>query len=100
VLSISRDKDAAGIVSSLASGARACIACESEPTRSLPAAEIEALAWASGIEGAEACASPFEALALARARAGDDALVVVTGSLYLAGTLRRSLCEANGVEVF
>ncbi len=100
VLSISRDKDAAGIVSSLASGARACIACESEPTRSLPAAEIEALAWASGIAGAETCASPVEALALARSRAGDDALVVVTGSLYLAGALRRSLCEANGVEVF
>jgi dihydrofolate synthase/folylpolyglutamate synthase len=100
VLSISRDKDAAGILEALAPGTRACIACESEPTRSLPAAEIEALAWACGIESSEVCASPFEALERARVLAGADAQVVVTGSLYLAGALRRSLCEASGVEVF
>jgi dihydrofolate synthase / folylpolyglutamate synthase len=98
VVSISRDKDAASILHALAPGARACIACESEPTRSMPADEIEALAWACGIETAETSASPAAALARARELAGPAGRIVVTGSLYLAGALRRGLCEASGVE--
>ena len=96
VVSISRDKDAEAILQELAPGACAFIACESEAVRSRPAEELEALAWACGIETAEARPDPDEALARAReiARSGD--LIVICGSIYLAGALRRRLLESPG----
>jgi len=94
VLSISRDKDAAGIVEALAPLTRFCVATAAEATRSRDPEELVSLAWAAGIP--ESCAEPEPLAALARARAAlqpGDRLAVV-GSVFLAGALRRHLVAA------
>ena len=94
VLSISRDKDAAGIVEALAPLTRFCVATAAEATRSRDPEELVSLAWAAGIP--ESCAEPEPLAALARARAAlqpGDRLAEV-GSVFLAGALRRHLVAA------
>jgi dihydrofolate synthase/folylpolyglutamate synthase len=94
VLSISRDKDAAGIVAELAPVTRVCVATGAEALRSIGAEELASLAWAAGI--GEVVAEPEPLLALERARAllrsGDR--LAVSGSVFLAGALRRHLVAA------
>ena len=94
VLSISRDKDAAGILAELAPVTRACVATAAEPTRSVDPEEIASLAWAAGIGAVETEPEPVQALARARAllRPGDR--IAVSGSVFLAGALRRHLVAA------
>lgn len=99
VLSISRDKDAAAMLQRLAANARACVVTKSEPIRSLGVDELEPLAWACGIESVESVSDPVRALARARSLAAPGELVVVVGSLYLAGAVRRALCSEFGVPV-
>jgi dihydrofolate synthase / folylpolyglutamate synthase len=96
VLSISRDKDAAGLLAELAPVTRACVATAAEPTRSLDPEELASLAWASGIGQVETEPEPVKALARARAllRPGDR--LCVAGSIFLAGALRRHLVAAAG----
>ena len=91
LLSVSRDKDAAGIVEELAGVTRLCVATAVEPQRSLDADELAALAWAAGIPDVEVERDPLRALALARRRMGDDAGIVIAGSIFLAGALRPHL---------
>ncbi len=92
VVALARDKDATGFLSEL--GKRATtIVCTSVPsaTRGRPAAELGAIAASLGIE-AEVEPDPRSAfrrgVALAE-RAG--AWLLVTGSLYLVGELRREV---------
>ena len=94
VLSISRDKDAAGIVSELAPVTRGCVATAAEASRSLDPNEIAGFAWASGIAEVAVEPEPLAALARARAmlRSGDR--LAVAGSVFLAGALRRHLVAA------
>jgi dihydrofolate synthase/folylpolyglutamate synthase len=94
VLSISRDKDAAGIVAELAPVTRVCVATGAEASRSIGAEELASLAWAAGIGEVVAEAEPLPALERARAlmRAGDR--LAVSGSVFLAGALRRHLVAA------
>ena len=94
VLSISRDKDAAGILAELAPVTRACVATAAEATRSLDPEEIASLAWAAGIGAVETEPEPVKALERARAllRPGDR--IAVSGSVFLAGALRRHLVAA------
>jgi dihydrofolate synthase/folylpolyglutamate synthase len=99
VLAISRDKDAAAMLAELAPHARVCITTAPEPLRSLAAEELEALAWACGIERAVACSDPALAVARAREAATAGELIIVTGSSYLAGAARRALRQGPGVGV-
>jgi dihydrofolate synthase/folylpolyglutamate synthase len=94
VVSISRDKDAAGILSELAPQAHACVLTHAEGVRSLAPESLVPLAWAAGIEQVEAVRDPHRALARARARRQPTDLLVVSGSLYLAGRLRPALVAA------
>jgi len=94
VTAISRDKDAASILEQVAPRTRSLIACRAESVRSLDPEELEAMAWASGIEDVSACELPREAWTRALERAGPEDLIVVTGSVYLAGALRRHLLES------
>ncbi len=87
-LSIAVDKDARGILSELASRARACVVTTAEPIRSLPPRELLELARAAGIEKAEIAPDPATALLRAEELARPEDLVVLTGSVYFAGALR------------
>jgi dihydrofolate synthase/folylpolyglutamate synthase len=93
VAAISRDKDAAGILHELGF-ARACVLTSAESQRSADPRELEPLAWASGIETVESAPTPAAALARARELARPGELVVVTGSIFLAGALRPLLAGA------
>ena len=79
VASILRDKDAADMLASLATVADRLIATQSTNPRALAADELAAL---SPIPS-EVVPDPAEALERARALAGRDGAVLVTGSLYL-----------------
>ena len=88
VVSISRDKDAAGILYELASPTRAAVISRAEPLRSQNPDALVPLARAAGIETVETCADPAEALKRAREALQPGELLVVTGSVYLAGAVR------------
>ena len=94
VLSISRDKDAAGIVAELAPVTRACVATAAEASRSIPPDELASLAWAAGIAEVSVEAEPLAALERARALMQKGARLAVSGSVFLAGALRRHLVAA------
>ncbi|HTO08061.1 MAG TPA: Mur ligase family protein [Myxococcota bacterium] len=94
VLSISRDKDAAGILAELAPVTRACVATAAEATRSLDPEEIASLAWAAGIGAVETQPEPVKALARARELLHPGDRIAVSGSVFLAGALRRHLVAA------
>lgn len=88
LLSISEDKDAAGILRELAPLARACVVSRGEPVRSIAPARLLELAWAAGIEDVEALPEPEFALRRARELSRPGELLVATGSVYFAGALR------------
>jgi dihydrofolate synthase / folylpolyglutamate synthase len=94
VISVSRDKDAAGIMSELAPVTRACVATAAEATRSLDPDELAALAWSAGIGEVEVVRDPLAALARARALLRPGERLAVSGSVFLAGALRRHLVAA------
>jgi dihydrofolate synthase / folylpolyglutamate synthase len=82
VASILRDKDAAAMLSALATVGRRFVATQSSNDRALPAAELARLASRAFDE---VVAEPDPASALARAR--EFGPVLVTGSLYLLADL-------------
>jgi dihydrofolate synthase/folylpolyglutamate synthase len=96
LLSVSRDKDAAGILAELAEVTRLCVATTVEPQRSIDPEELAALAWAAGIADVEVERDPVRALELARRRTGDDGGIVIAGSIFLAGALRPHLLARRG----
>ena len=94
VVSLAKDKDAPGFFAGLAQSVRACVVTRAEPLRSTDPDALEPLARAAGIAQVEAIPEPKAALDRARELAGEGNLVVITGSLYLAGALRPLLCAA------
>ncbi len=95
VVSISRDKDAAGILVALAGRAGACVLTRGEASRSIDPDELLPLAWAAGIEEVEAVEDPIAALDRALELAGDTRLVVAAGSVYFAGAVRGHLLRTE-----
>ncbi|MEX2212227.1 MAG: Mur ligase family protein [Gaiellaceae bacterium] len=79
VASILRDKEPERMLAALGAIADRIVTTRSSNPRALPAEELAALARVP----AEAVDDPGEALARARALAGPDGAVLVTGSLYL-----------------
>ena len=92
VFSVTRGKDAAGVLNPLVRRAEAVIATAAEPSRSLPA-EVLAQALRESAPGVpiESIASPADAIDAALRLAGSDGTVCVTGSMYVAGAARRML---------
>jgi len=78
------DKDAAGILASLAPHVAAVVATKPRVLRAADDWQIAATAHALGL-AAEIEADPACALEKARALAGPSGLVLVSGSLYLVG---------------
>jgi len=89
VVSILDDKDAAGMLARLLVHCEAvvCTACSSP--RALPAATLASLVGQIGGAGATVVPGPHRALARARELAGEDGVVLATGSIYLIGDLIR-----------
>jgi dihydrofolate synthase / folylpolyglutamate synthase len=89
VVSILDDKDAAGMLARLLVHCEAvvCTACTSP--RALPAATLASLAGQIGGAAATVVMGPHRALARARELAGEDGVVLATGSIYLISDLMR-----------
>ena len=98
LLGVSRDKDVAEILASLTSLGGPMFAVQSDNPRALDARELAAIARSDGIE-ARAFERLEDALSAARAVAGEDGVILVTGSLYLAAEAREALGLARTAEV-
>jgi dihydrofolate synthase/folylpolyglutamate synthase len=86
VASILADKDADGMLRALTALGRTLVATQSPNPRALPAVELARLAEPH-FTCVETVAEPAAAVARARAIAGPDGAVLVTGSLYLLSAL-------------
>ncbi len=85
----SSDKDLAGMFRVLAPHfAHAFLTRYTSNARSVPAEHLAELLRANGSLPATLCATPADAYHSARAAAGPDDLIVITGSVFLAGELR------------
>ena len=89
-VSILRDKDVEGILARLARAGHVLVATSSSNPRALPADELARRAQAHFAQ-VETVADPVAALARARALAGPDRPVLVTGSLYLLADLTQAV---------
>jgi dihydrofolate synthase/folylpolyglutamate synthase len=89
VISILDDKDAAGMLARLLPQCDAVLFTACTSPRALPAATLASLAGQIGRVPAEVLAGPHRALARARELAGEDGVVLATGSIYLIADLLR-----------
>jgi dihydrofolate synthase/folylpolyglutamate synthase len=87
VLGILKTKDAAGIVTALAPEADATYACANTHGGSLPPEQLAAVCRDAGL-AASAYPDVHAALDAAEAAAGEDDLILVTGSLYTVADAR------------
>jgi dihydrofolate synthase / folylpolyglutamate synthase len=87
-VSILRDRDAARMLERLSSAGRRLVATQSSNPRALTAEEL-AVQARPHFEHVEAVGDPIAAIGRARALAGRDGPVLVTGSLYLLADLYR-----------
>ena len=88
-VSILRDKDVEGMLAGLARAGDVLVATSSSNPRALPADELAGRARTHFAQ-VETVADPVAALARARALAGPDRPLLVTGSLYLLADLTQS----------
>ena len=92
VVSVTRGKDAARVLSPLVQRADTVVATAAEASRSLPAADLARTLEALRPRAAIRCAdAPDEAMQAAIDAAGRDGTVCATGSMYMAGAARRVL---------
>lgn len=84
VMGAMRDKDVAGMIAGVARFASALVASPCGSARETAPEDLRRMAEGAGIP-AEAAPTAAAAIAAARARAGPAGLVLVCGSLYLAG---------------
>src|SRR5438132_353295 len=91
VIGINQDKDARAVLAPLVSLASAIVATRSASPRAADPTDVALAAARMGGRPAFAVAGVSAAIAAARADAGPDGLVCVTGSLALAGEARTAL---------
>ena len=92
VVSVTRGKDAARVLSPLLRRADTVIATMAEASRSLPAAGLAHALETLHPRAAITCAdTPADAMEAAVDTAGRDGTVCATGSMYMAGAARRVL---------
>ena len=94
IAGFSRDKNVEAMSRSLAAAADTVVAAQARHPRAMAATELADLLADNG-GNAEMAASPADALERARAVAGADAVVLATGSLFLAAEIREA---ALGIE--
>ena len=92
VVSVTRGKDAAHVLSPLVRRADVVVATTAEPSRSLPARALACVLRDSGpLVPIECVPAPGDAMREAVRLAGCEGTVCATGSMYLAGAARRTL---------
>ena len=91
VVGVMEDKDLDAMLSHLGQRIESIIATNVESDRALPAAELAARAGVILGAPAEAIGDPAAAVEVAVRRVGADGAVLVAGSLYMVGAVRRSL---------
>lgn len=97
VMGCLRGRDPAELLAGLADGrVEVVVACAPGSPRALPAESVAAAATAAG-RRAEVVPAPDEALSRALELAGEDDLVLVTGSLYVVGAVRAAWRAARGL---
>jgi dihydrofolate synthase / folylpolyglutamate synthase len=87
VLSILDDKDAAGMLDLLLPACDAVVFTSSQNPRALPPPTLQSLSTQLGGPPGEIVPIPQRALARGRELAGEDGVVIVTGSIYLIADL-------------
>lgn len=98
VLGTSRDKDADGMLAALAPITQRLLAVQSANPRARDAHELASMARSLGVDVQE-FKLVADAVSAARAQAGPDGVVLVTGSLYLAAEAREALGLAHTDEI-
>ena len=84
-------RDPSAILQALVScGLKTVIACSAPSSRAIPGSEISDSARAIGLDALLAD-SVSDAVALGRARIGDDGMLIITGSLYVVAAAREFL---------
>ena len=91
IAGFSRDKSVEGMVEALAPHADMAIATRSRHPRSLPPASLAELLRNSRVEEVRQSEDVFGALELARNEAGDNDLILATGSLFVAAEARETV---------
>jgi dihydrofolate synthase/folylpolyglutamate synthase len=89
VVSVLDDKDVASMLRALLPACDALVLTSSQNPRALPPPTLQSLAGQLGGPEAEVVRDPAQALARGRALAGEDGLVIATGSIYLIADLLR-----------
>ena len=90
-----KDKDTDQCAAVFASIAEAAVATQIDYQRAMPCEELAARLNAHGLT-TEAIQDEGQAMARARALAGEDGVVLICGSLYLAGDMRLRLNDDEG----
>jgi len=99
VLSISAGKDAQAILQHLLPEVNAVTVTRAEPVRSLSPSEVAtAIRAAAPRVSVQVVPNPHLAVRAAREKLGDEDLLCVSGSIYLAGIARRVLCDDGSNE--
>jgi dihydrofolate synthase/folylpolyglutamate synthase len=98
VFAAAADKDLGGMMAALVDRLPAApvVFTKAASPRAAEPADLAALYAKAGGRGAETAATPAQAIALAARRAGPQALVVVTGSLYLVGQIEAMIRTGDG----
>lgn len=91
VFGVMGDKDLEAMIGHLAGRLEAVVATAPEGERTVPAKEVAARIKPLVDVPVEVVADPARAVEVARQHAGSDGAVLVAGSLYLAGEVRRAL---------
>jgi dihydrofolate synthase/folylpolyglutamate synthase len=91
VCGIHADKDIPRIAEPLAGIADYVIAAQAHHPRAASTATVAGAFKAAGSKHVDQVADPVDALAAARAHAGQDDVILVTGSLYLVGEIMAAM---------
>jgi dihydrofolate synthase/folylpolyglutamate synthase len=95
VVSILDDKDAASMLQTLLPACGALVLTSSQNPRALPPPTLQYLARQLGGPPSEVVRDPHAAVRTARALAGDDGVVLATGSIYLVADVLRPASEGR-----
>ncbi len=99
IFACQKDKEASWMLGRFAPACAALVVTTTGNPRAVPAEELSRLARAAAPDlPVEAAPTPADALARAKTLAGPDGLVCATGSLYLAGAIRRELLGDSGTD--
>jgi dihydrofolate synthase/folylpolyglutamate synthase len=87
LIGVAADKDAAGIVRPVCGLARMVVTVDLPTERNLPAEALAELCLQNGVAEVQVCRTASEGLDLLCSRAGEEDMILVTGSFFLVGEL-------------